>query len=196
MPSGYTAEIEKGISFERFALNCSRAFGALISMRDDPMDTPIPDKIEPSDYHFKEWQRARKDYELAKKITLKNAKELAKNDYENAVKYNKKSIAEKNALKIKYEQMLSKVMKWVPPSKDHVAFKDFMIDQIKKSIDWDCDTKYNKDPVLKSAKEWLKEKIERNKNDIEYHFKNHKEELERCANRTKWIQDLKNSLNV
>jgi len=196
MASGYTAEIEKGISFEKFATNCARAFGALISMRDDPMDAPIPDEITPSDYNFREWQRAKKDYELVKKITLKEAKELAKNDYENIIKYNKKTIAEKNALKIKYEQMLSNVMKWVPPSPDHVNFKAFMVDQIKKSIDWDCDTKYNKDPVLKSAKEWLKEKIESKKHDIEYHFKEHQEELERCAGRTKWIQDLKKSLNI
>ena len=47
MPTGYTCQIETGITFEQFALNCSRAFGALSNMRDDPSGTPIPNKIKP-----------------------------------------------------------------------------------------------------------------------------------------------------
>ena len=53
MPTGYTAEVQKGISFDKYALNCARAFGALVSMRDEPSDKEIPEKLEPSDYHFK-----------------------------------------------------------------------------------------------------------------------------------------------
>lgn len=27
MPTGYTAEVQKGISFDKYALGCARAFG-------------------------------------------------------------------------------------------------------------------------------------------------------------------------
>ena len=47
MPTGYTAPIKDGISFNDFMWGCARAFGALIMMRDDPPGTPIPERFEP-----------------------------------------------------------------------------------------------------------------------------------------------------
>jgi len=44
MPTGYTAEIyegEKEVTFEKFALTCARAFGACITIRDEPMSASI-----------------------------------------------------------------------------------------------------------------------------------------------------------
>ena len=52
MPTGYTHDIPAGITFRQFALNCARAFGANIAMRDDPADKPI-EVYEPSDYSAK-----------------------------------------------------------------------------------------------------------------------------------------------
>lgn len=45
MPTGYTAAIKYGITFKEFALDCARNFGACISMRDEPRETPIPDEF-------------------------------------------------------------------------------------------------------------------------------------------------------
>ena len=59
MPTGYTAAIKDGISFNEYALSCARAFGALIMMRDEPADAPIPDEFKPSDYHFKKIEEAK-----------------------------------------------------------------------------------------------------------------------------------------
>ena len=58
MPNMYTADIEeKNITFEQYALRCSRAFDALISLHDEFLGAEIPDEIKPSDYHLKEVQR-------------------------------------------------------------------------------------------------------------------------------------------
>lgn len=51
MPTGYTANIKNGITFEEFALDCARNFGALIIMRDEPKDAPIPEQFEASKHH-------------------------------------------------------------------------------------------------------------------------------------------------
>ena len=53
MPTGYTYPVADGTitEFSKFALNCSRAFGVLMHMRDEPIDAPIPDKIEPTSYY-------------------------------------------------------------------------------------------------------------------------------------------------
>ena len=48
MPTGYTADIKDGISFQTYALNCARAFGACVMLRD-----------EPGDYHLKAMEKAR-----------------------------------------------------------------------------------------------------------------------------------------
>jgi hypothetical protein len=37
MPTGYTAAIKDGISFEKFVWDCARGMGALVMMRDEPL---------------------------------------------------------------------------------------------------------------------------------------------------------------
>ena len=59
MPTGYTAKLmEQGQTFPEFIMSCARAFGALIMMRDDPANAPIPEKFEPSDYHVRALKKA------------------------------------------------------------------------------------------------------------------------------------------
>lgn len=36
MPTGYTADIKDGIDFKTYAMNCARAFGACVMLRDEP----------------------------------------------------------------------------------------------------------------------------------------------------------------
>lgn len=52
MPTGYTAGVKDGTvtDFKAFVMQCARAFGALIDMRDDPSDVPIPKSFAPSSY--------------------------------------------------------------------------------------------------------------------------------------------------
>jgi len=63
MPTGYTAGVQDGkiTEFSDFALNCARAFGALITMRDDPQDTPIPEKFEARTSYYDERLENAKD---------------------------------------------------------------------------------------------------------------------------------------
>lgn len=58
MPTGYTSPLYEGkeISFEQFALRCARNFGALVMMREEPLDTPIPEKFNPCEYCKREYE--------------------------------------------------------------------------------------------------------------------------------------------
>ena len=62
MPTGYTADVADGkiTEFTEYALQCARAFGACIMLRDDPVSSEIPE-FEPSDYSAKELAEAEKD---------------------------------------------------------------------------------------------------------------------------------------
>jgi hypothetical protein len=61
MPTGYTAKLYDGDQkFQDFAMECARAFGALIEMRDEPMNAKIPETFEPSEHHVNGLERAKK----------------------------------------------------------------------------------------------------------------------------------------
>ncbi len=59
MPTGYTAAVQNGTvtRFADFAMNCARAFGALVELRDE-MDAPIPDTFKPSTHHSESLKKA------------------------------------------------------------------------------------------------------------------------------------------
>ena len=108
-------------------------------MRDESWDTPIPTKIEPSDYHAKAIVEAQKEFSKYSNMPLKQAEILSKKSYQKELRYyaiyNKKNAS----LKRKYEAMLAKVNKWTPPTPDHENLKKFMIEQIESSIKFDCE---------------------------------------------------------
>jgi hypothetical protein len=70
MPTGYTAGIIDGeiTTFEQFATQCSRAFGATIHMRDNPLDSPYEPRT-PSQYYVNSLQSQREKLEETKTMT-------------------------------------------------------------------------------------------------------------------------------
>jgi len=198
MPTGYTCDIAKDISFNQFVMNCARAFGACIEMRDDPMDKPIPKEFKPTSYHKKSLETAQKQMEKLLNMTPEQMARAAKREYKQEIKSTDEYIEEKKVLEAKYTAMLDKVVLWEPPSKEHHELKKFMIEQITGSIDFDCKLDYwiekrNKIVEL-SVKEWLAKEKKRIQWDIDYHTKEQKEEEERASGRTMWIKQLRESL--
>lgn len=195
MPSAYTSEIGKGISFKEFIFTCARAFGALIDLRDEPLGSNLPDKIEPSSYHHNKLKELKLELIKYNKMTLKEAKILFDKEKEQKEVQLKNYIKEQKLLKKKYESMLKEVHKWIPPTSEHKGLKKFMIEQITGSIDFDCKIYSNIYKMeSKNPKEWLHNKIQNILEDQVYHENNHKEEVERTNGRIKWIQALKKSV--
>jgi hypothetical protein len=50
MTTGYTSIIEERdhVTFPEFAMRCARAMMPCISLREEPLDAPIPEKLVPS----------------------------------------------------------------------------------------------------------------------------------------------------
>jgi hypothetical protein len=193
MPSGYTCGIEKGITFKEFALGCARAFGALIDLRDAPYDTEIPDVIEP---HISFYQESlKKDEEELEQLLNKNKEEIKEGwlkHCEEVKKDNEERLQKVKALTEKYEYMLEKARAYIPPTSDHIKYKEFMISQIKESMEFDC-VAYNS-VYPKTTLEYYEGKINTLQHSIEYDKKAIAEEIERAKSRTDWIQALKKSL--
>lgn len=196
MPTGYTSDLYNGkdVSFSEFVLGCSRAFGALILMRDDPRDTPIPDEIKADTSYHSERVAAAYDLqdELAK-WTPEDAEKAAQSAYDAEVKRWKEYEKERIALWQRYQDMLVQVIAWEPPTPDHVGLKDFMVEQIETSIKFDASP--SSPPVKLSGPEYASKEVQRAMRDISYHTEEIEKELDRAENRTAWVKALKDSLS-
>jgi hypothetical protein len=198
MPTGYTAAIKDGITFEKFALDCARAFGALVTMRDDPWDAPIPDRIEPSDYHQKKLEETHSEIDRVSAMSLAELADTAVADFRNELQTYQDYIAKEADLLVKYESMLEKVQEWTPPTSEHTGLKDFMLEQITSSIEFDCGSSYWYEQIAKlreqTPEEWKESRLAKLHKDLAYHEDEHRKEIERASQRTAWIRALKISL--
>ena len=196
MATGYTMDIEKGISFKQFAMGCAKAFGACISMRDEPIGKPIPKEFKPTTHHEKRTEEINKELVKVKKMPVVEAGWSADKEYLAKVKSNQQSITKNNKLLERYKAMLVKVEAWEPPSSDHKGLKDFMREQIESSMNFDCNNEYCEKykPKVLTGEEWLHQKIQELQKDLSYHQKEDKEEKERTDGRNRWVSQLRESL--
>lgn len=198
MATGYTHDIKNGITFEQFALSCARNFGACIEMRDDPSDKPIPKKFKVDSYHVKELKEAKTKLKNIKKLSLSKCEKLAQKEFKEEANRLNEMIEDSTSLQAKYKEMLEKVTNYVPPTPDHVGLKEFMVSQIKQSMEFDCDVTYYKKQLdevkLLKGEEFKAKEIVNYSRDIAYHQEQFRKEKERVERNNKWISKLRESL--
>ncbi|MGF7131968.1 hypothetical protein P3T40_003451 [Paraburkholderia sp. EB58] len=194
MPTGYTAPIADGITFEQYALGCARAFGALVTMRDEPASAPIPDRIEPSDYYQKSLEEKHKTLERVSAWTPAQIELEYRIDFEKRVLAHADRMQKAADLRAKYTAMLLTVRAWTPPTPDHVEYKAFMEQQILQSIDFDCSTAHDVAPEPQESSQWLADWIVDLKDSVAHYEQEHRKEVERAHSRTQWIKALRDSL--
>lgn len=194
MPTGYTADIAKGISFKEFVRQCARAF--IPDTRDMDYDGTYPVITANTSYYEEQLDEC--DFELRKLLamTAEECELAAGKAYKEELTSRTKRIEEKNALREKYQVMLDKVRQWTPPTNRHLEFKNFMIEQIEKSIDFDCGTSYyeNNPPEKLDGYGWFKREAEKLSKDFEFRVNGYLNEVQRVNFTNKWIKDLKESV--
>ena len=196
MPTGYTAELmEKGMEFKPFVLQCARQFGALITMRDDPNDTPIPDEFIPSDYHIKELENAKKEHARLQAMTKEEKIAFGEQEKTEEIKQQFEYLKKEKAANERLTKMKSQVLSWHPPTHDHDELKKFMLNQIEISMN---DLSYNH-RSLQEAKEkppiaYYVAAVSSAQWSITYHTDENRKEIERVKSRTDWVKQLKASL--
>jgi hypothetical protein len=198
MPSGYTAQVQDGTitEFSDFAMSCARAFGALITMRDDPADAPIPEKFEPStSYYDGALERARKTLAEVEVMTPEQCDKEAAAQHRDALEDRRKRCAEKDVVRERYTAMLAKVEAWEPPSSEHVEMKSFMAKQLRDSIDWDCKV-YGDDPKPITGADWRAFQLTEARRTIKYNEAERAKEIERVEGRSRWVRQLRASLSA
>jgi hypothetical protein len=199
MPTGYTAGVENGTvtDVKDYIIQCARAFGATIMMRDEPLSTPIPEKFEPSSYYVESLQRAEIRLAELKQMSDAEIEEEIESEYIKTVEQNKQSRERIQQENNRYQSMMKKVKEWAIPTNEHQILKDFCINQLEISRTWydsDLEKHYPTTPTKKSKGDWLSERIERCQRDIEYQKTEMQKEEERVNSRNVWIKQLRESL--
>jgi hypothetical protein len=198
MPTGYTSGVATGEikDFKTYALQCARAFGACIMLRDEPMSDEIPE-FKPSDHYEQSLAKAQAELAAFMVMNREEKEALYRKECDDRIDYAKKRIAENAAQKQRYEDMLKQAREFRAPTSGHNEYAKFLVTQLEESIKFDCSGDfYEKQLERPSFSEWAKGKLEKLKWDIEYSEKHHREEVKRTASRNKWVADLKKSLGV
>ena len=190
MPTGYTAHIENGCSFEEFVWECARAFVAWA--RDN--DGPLPKKIEPEAYHVDQIAKIRRQIKRIQRMTPRQLDAAATADEKRSREIDALSLRSKDETKAKYAAMLQKVREWQPPSPSLNNLKQMMIEQIDGSMASDCRVVDTTPARPISGRAWKSIMLVQLKRELDYHRSQHEDEKRRMATTNHWLAVLRMSV--
>lgn len=199
MPTGYTAVIaeKENCTLEEYAMRCARNFGALIDMREEPMDAQIPERFEINPRYKAELEYAEKEYHDFDALPYSEKIAVLERDYERmAEKYAESDKIEnerRRVLRVRYEAMLEKISRWESPTPDHENLREFMIKQINDCLKHECSAWKS---TVGEKEEWLNVGEHENylKRRILMARESYKKHLDGLAAKNKWLSDLRESL--
>lgn len=198
MPTGYTSDIYEGkeVTMSDYLIKCSRAFGATITMRDEPLDKSIP-VFEPNPYYKESLDKERIKYDHFLKMTDDEIRHEIDAVYDEQLESYERLAKESQERRKRYESILKELKAWEPPTVDHFGLKNFAINQIETSIEIDCNNcNYSKYLQKPTVEEWKSQQLKDFETNIEYYSAKWKEEVLHTKNRNKWVNDLKMSLGL
>lgn len=197
MPTGYTAAVVDGTitDLRSFALQCARGMGALVTMRDDPWNAPIPERLEPSTYNAD--RLAEVQAELADLRAMGPAKWQQAADDELAERRAayEKAKADNIEQRRRYDAMIALVEAWEGAPE---GLKPFMLEQLHTGRDFDCPAEWKwygapLDPM--TGDEWKAQREQELMRQSAHHAAEHQKEVDRTEGRNAWIAQLRASLS-
>lgn len=187
--------MESGQTFQDFVMQCARAFGACVMMRDDPMDATIPERFEPSDYNVKRLAESKAELARLKAMTNDEKVTFGESKKAESIASSEECLAKDIEQNKRLEEMEASVNEWTPPSADHAGLKDFMLEQISTSKN---STNYIENSLAetraKSPMDFYAEAVASAERGIKCNSKSHREEVERANSRTEWVRQLRESI--
>lgn len=195
MPNGYTAPIYEGeeITLRDFLVRCSRGFGVHVTMRDDPLDKEPPKAYEPDIKRYDESiAKAHEELAEVQQWTEDEAAKAAEVDYQERRKAHEESVANRQAMRNRYDDMIEQVQGW-SPHPELQDMKDGILGWLHESRRFDCGSDYD-EPLRLTGEAFKEQRIESLRKNIEWDEKFRREELERVASRNAYLKKFWESL--
>jgi hypothetical protein len=199
MPTGYTAPIEddETYTFEQFIWRCARAFGALVHMRDSPLDAPIQfDRARAfNDEHYaRDIARHRARLAELAEMTEEQAAALLASERASAEMYNAGSAARDSLQRARYGKMLAAVEAWTPPTPDHAGLKEFMVQQIKDSMPPPPEKAWRRAVPTQTPREWIDDEIADETKSMQYAEERVAKAKRQAESTATWLAELMRSV--
>lgn len=195
MPTGYTADvIDKNISFRQFALNCTRAFGATILLRDEPMDKTFTE-VPKQTYHEGRVAESIKEFNRFTALDYSDQLAWARTEIGKRKTSAQKYVEDARLETQRLTSMIDQVRSWTAPTDEHVRYKEFMLEQLTMSLStggWAEENMASAEKLV--AADLVREHVGHLGRDIQYHTKGQKDDEERNAKSNAWLKAVIDSL--
>lgn len=195
MPSSYTANIYDGKpeTLESFLLKCARQFYANVRMREDSLDSEIVEYTPNTKYYEENLERAKARLAELQAMSREEIEAIIEETHKNSLESYQIRVQEKLDMRARYEHMIHQVENWTPPTDEHVNLKEFALNQLKDSLDFDCGHMPT-EPTKLTVDEYIDVFTERYNSDISYYTKSIEKEIENVTKANEWNNALKRSL--
>ncbi len=194
MPTGYTAKLCEGEqTFEEFVWTCARAMGALVMMREDPLDKLPPKRFEPSTFYAERIAEEECALRELRDMTPEEADRRADEEFrqrETAFLEEREKVSN---LRRRLDAMLARVEQWTPPSSEHGGLRGFMLEQLNETIKWDGRTCLEL-PKRERGDEWRRRRIVSLEEMLASAQKDDAAERKRVEDRNRWMDALEASV--
>lgn len=195
MKTGYVHYlIDNKLDFEAFALTCTRAFGALSHLRNEPLGAPLTEPTVSNHYaenakgieaRIAELEGLGPDDRAARGRALRE-ETLAQ------LERSRQDVEADNAI---LRATLYRAEAWAPPTPEHEKFKEFMCEQLESSMN---DENWYADLLtavrLKDALGYFQAALDEAREDLVYYVQQQRAEEERVAQNVEWLRQLRTSL--
>jgi len=199
MATGYTIELLNGNinSLEEFAKLCVKAFGSTQHQQDEPLNTPLRKAVvgKENKKAIRVLKKSIKEFdELTDKQLIEDERKALK---QARVDHLSRIVKIKDAKK-KLTDLLRETQIWTPPTEKHNNLKEFMISELKDSIEKDC----NVQPVNEliedidgrlstiDPKKIRKIHIDALNQKMDIHIERQKYDEDHVAQSNKWVGEL------
>jgi len=180
--------------------------GPLVTFRDEPLSDELPDEVSNDfsiNYYRKKAHSTEMQISRLRKAKPNQLRSKMFRELKRTATYSVTARQRALQLKDRYANMLQQVVNWRPPTKDHIEFKKFMVQQLVGSAKYDCETEYYDKRDAKilqilgtmTPEQWRDEKLIDLQRSLEYYRKEMKKNKEHRERSNAWIQALKASLS-
>lgn len=196
MPTGYTADVADGTitDLKSFVMRLARGMGALVTMRDDAWDAPVPEKFEPGTYNAKKLIESRAERDRLQAMTNAECDAAAQAEAAAHDASEAEAKASHKERRAHYQAMIGKVEAWEGAPE---GIKEFGMQQLREGMQFDCREpfKYWSERPSEDGAAWKAKRLAEVARDMMYHAKGQAEEEDRTAGRNAWLSQLRASLN-
>lgn len=192
MPTGYTSGVSNGTitTFKEYALTCARAFGACVTLRDEPLSSNIPEFTVNESYK-RRVDETKTELKRFSDLTHDQLVEKYNADIANRQAWAASAIEDRKLQQRRYEMMLAQAKLFKPPTGSHIDFGKFIVEQLEQSIAFDCEPRsYDNMPF----EAWQVERLDQLKSNAERAVESYEEEVKRVASRNEWVRNLRKAI--